>query len=335
MHAHLDHRVGARLRLRHLELLDVLGSTLNVHHAAPRMNLSQPATSKLLQETEQIYGTALFERGPRGLRATRAGDTAIRWARSLLYQAGESVAEVHLVAAGAVGRVRVGALSVAIPTLIEPALQQARSQIPGLVITFTEGSNELLLPALARNQLDVVLSRLGSDTQNASYLSEPLYDEPIRLVVRPRHPLLRKRKLSMSDLADVQWVLPPELAPMRQQLGWVFGQCGMRIPVPRIETTSQMLLTIALNQTDMVAAMPLSVATLYQSWGQLTILKLILPIAMPPVGMLTHAHAVHAPAVESFIRMIREAGSQQPTAIARAKVNEIQLTSKRGAASAS
>ena len=311
MHPHLDNRLRAKLRLRHIELLDALGDTLNIHRAAPRINLSQPSTSKLLQEIEEIYGTRLFDRLPRGLRATTAGEAAIRWSRLLLNQMGESVAEVHLVAAGASGRVRVGALPVAVPTLVTAVLQRIRAELPDLVVTVTEGSNEMLLPALARNELDLVLGRLSADTKAAIYASERLYDEQVRLVVRKKHPLLRKRKLSAKDLADVQWVLPPELAPMRQELERVLAEHGLRRPTPRVETTSQTLVEIILNQTDMVAAMPFSVAQLYQSRGQLVILNVFLPITMPAVGLLLHAQALRSPAVEAVVGLVRQVGAAQ------------------------
>ena len=311
MHPHLDNRLRAKLRLRHIELLDALGDTLNMHRAAPRINLSQPSTSKLLQEIEVIYGTRLFDRLPRGLRATTAGEAAIRWSRLLLNQMGESVAEVHMVAAGASGRVRVGALPVAVPTLVTAVLQRVRAELPDLVVTVTEGSNEMLLPALARNELDLVLGRLSADTKAAIYASERLYDEQVRLVVRKKHPLLRKRKLSAKDLADVQWVLPPELAPMRQELERVLAEHGLRRPTPRVETTSQTLVEIILNQTDMVAAMPFSVAQLYQSRGQLVILNVFLPITMPAVGLLLHAQALRSPAVEAVVGLVRQVGAAQ------------------------
>jgi DNA-binding transcriptional LysR family regulator len=311
MHPQLDNRLRAKLRLRHIELLDALGDTLNIHRAAPRLNLSQPSTSKLLQEVEEIYGTRLFERLPRGLRATNAGEVVIRWARLLLHQMGESVAEVHLVAAGASGRVRIGAQPVAIPTLINAVLQRVRADMPGLVVMVTEGTNEMLLPALARDELDLVLGRLFADIKPAVYESESLYEEQVRLVVRKKHPLLRKRTLAMGDLADMQWVLPPELAPMRHQLERVLTEHGLRRPTSRIETTSQMLIELILNQTDMVAAMPLSVARLYQSRGQLAILDLFLPIAMPPVGLLLHAQVMRSPVVESVLTLVRQAGAQQ------------------------
>lgn len=315
MHPHLDHRVRAKLRMRHLELLDALGDTLNIHHAAPRIHLSQPATSKLLQETELIYGASLFERQPRGLRPTAAGETAIRWARLLMHQMGESLAEVHLVAAGASGRVRIGAQPVAVPTLVNQVLERVRNDWPDLVVTVTEGSNEMLLPALARSELDLVVGRLSDDTRKPLYVAEPLYDEPVRLVVRPKHPLLRKRKLTSQDLRSMQWVLPPELAPMRLELERLLTEQGVSRPSPRTETTSQMLVEILVNQTDMVAAMPASVAQLYQARGQIAMLNLSLPINMPPVGLLRLADAVLPPAVTSFFALVRTVGAQQPTAI--------------------
>jgi DNA-binding transcriptional LysR family regulator len=67
-----------------------------------------------------------------------------------------------------------------------------------------------------------------------------------------------------------------------------------------------MLLEIVLNQTDLVAAMPLSVAQLYQSRGQLAILELILPIHMPPVGLLLHAANLRSPSVETVIALVRQ-----------------------------
>jgi DNA-binding transcriptional LysR family regulator len=72
-----------------------------------------------------------------------------------------------------------------------------------------------------------------------------------------------------------------------------------------------MLVEIVLNQTDMVAAMPFSVAQLYQLRGQLAILELALPITMPPVGLLLHAQALHSPSVEAVIRLVRHVGKMQ------------------------
>lgn len=312
MHPQLDNRVRARLRLRHLELLDALGETLNIHQAAPRLHLSQPATSKLLQEVETLYRARLFERQARGLRATAAGQTAIRWARLLLYETGESIIETQLVASGACGRIRLGALPVAIPTLFQRVLARVQAQMPELMVSMVEAPLDALLAALQRKELDVVLARLTQETRHASFVSEALYEEGVSLVVQPAHPLLKKRKLTMADLAGQEWILPPDVAPMRQELDGAFDAEGLPRPRARLETTSLLMIETSLGQTQMIGIMPRSVAKHYEAQGRLRTLKLDLPIDMPPVGLVQLAEEARAPLMDAFVHLVRSAAPNRP-----------------------
>lgn len=306
MHPLLDNRIRSRLRVRHLELLDALGETLNIHKAAPRLNLSQPATSKLLHELEALYRTPLFDRQARGLRATAAGEVAIRRARLLLHEIGDALSETNLVATGASGRIRVGTLQAVIPTLYGRILSEAHAVMPLLVVEITEGSLDGLLAALKRKELDVVLARISDETQSPSFVTEPLYAEPVSLVVRPSHPLARKRRLKITDLANQGWILPPEAAPVRQEIHRCFLQVGLPCPPAWIETTSLLLTETAITQSDLVAAMPHSVARLYESRGQLRILKADFRVHMPPLGIVRRAADLQTPLVEQFLSVVRE-----------------------------
>ena len=310
MHPQLDNRIRARLRLRHLELLHVLGETLNIHQAAPRLNLSQPATSKLLQELEELYRARLFERQARGLRATAAGETAIRWARVLLNETGESLAETHQVAAGASGRVRIGALPVAIPSLFDRVLANVQATLPGLVVSLFEGSLDSLLPALQRKEVDLVLARLTAETLEPQFVAEALYSERVSFVANPRHRLAGKRRIQLADMLDVQWILPPELAPMRQELERAFRALDLPRPVAKIETSSLLLIERALSQTSMVAAMPESVARLYAARGEMKALAVDTVLEMPPVGLVTRAETMRAPLVDIFLDLVRTAARE-------------------------
>lgn len=309
VHPQLDNRIRARLRLRHLELLDALGETLNVHHAAPRLNLSQPATSKLLQEVEALYRVQLFDRQARGLRPTAAGETAIRWARLILYEAGESIVETQLVAAGVRGRIRLGALPVAIPTLLQRVLADGRTTMPELVVSIVEAPLDALLGALLRRELDVVLARLTQETRHDSFASEALYDEGIALVVHAGHPLLNKRRLAMEDLVGQAWILPPDVAPVRHEMEAAFAAKGLARPDARLETTSLLMIETALAETRMIGVMPRSVARHYETQGRLRTLRLDLPITMPPVGLVRLASGVGAPLVHSFVQLVRGAAA--------------------------
>lgn len=306
MHPLLDNRIRTRLRVRHLELLDALGETLNIHKAAPRLHLSQPATSKLLQELEALYQTALFERQPRGLRPTAAGETAIRRARQMLHEIGDALGETHLVASGASGRIRLGVLPAALPTLYQRVLAEAHRLMPQLIVNVIEGSLEGLLGSLQRKELDVVLARLSPESHQPVFATESLYPEAVSLVVRTQHPLSQKRRVTIRELCGQDWILPPESAPVRLEIDRIFSQNGLTRPSAWIESTSLLLTETALAQSDLVAAMPHSVAKIYQSRGQAKILKVDFGVNMPPIGMIWRAGDLQAPHVAQFLAVLRK-----------------------------
>ena len=307
MHPLLDNRIRTRMRVRHLELLDALGETLNIHKAAPRLNLSQPATSKLLKEMEELYRTPLFERQPRGLRPTAAGESAIRRARQLLQEIGDALVEAHLVASGASGRIRLGVVPAALPRLFEQVLDKANKLLPLLVVDVTEGSPQNLLASLKRKELDVVLVRASYETSQPPFATETLYSESISLVVRSNHPLAKKRRLKISELTSQDWILPPESAPVRQEIDRIFTQAGLARPSAWIESTSLLLTETAIVKRDFVAAMPHSVAKLYESRGQIKILDNDFVVHMPPIGLVRRIDDLQPPHVEKFLAVIRKA----------------------------
>src|SRR5690606_21991908 len=71
-------RLLGRLRMRHLQLLALLGEHPNVAHCAKRMHVTQPTASKLLREIEDLLEITLFIRNRRGLEPTVAGRALTR-----------------------------------------------------------------------------------------------------------------------------------------------------------------------------------------------------------------------------------------------------------------
>lgn len=65
-----DWFMKVRLKLRHLQLFIALDELRNLHRAAERLGMSQPAASKLLGELENQLGLVLFDRHPRGIAPT-------------------------------------------------------------------------------------------------------------------------------------------------------------------------------------------------------------------------------------------------------------------------
>lgn len=75
--AQLHHALLTRLKVRQLALLQAIDRHRTLGRVAADMRLSQPAITKALREVEDIFGTPLFERTPRGLVPTHTGAAAL------------------------------------------------------------------------------------------------------------------------------------------------------------------------------------------------------------------------------------------------------------------
>src|SRR5947209_5485906 len=68
------------MNLGHLAIFDAVASTGNVSRAAESLMISQPAVSKQLRILERALATPLFERIPKGMRLTPAGELLATYA---------------------------------------------------------------------------------------------------------------------------------------------------------------------------------------------------------------------------------------------------------------
>ena len=176
--------VRARLKTRQLMLLIAIEEQGNIHRAAESLNMSQPAASKLLKDLEDLIGVPLFDRLPRGMRATWYGESMIRHARIALASLGEAGAEIEALKAGHAGNVSIGAIAGPAMTLLPPTLARLHREYPDLRVSVLVESSDVLLEQLAQNRIDLMIGRLfpRHDTRNLQY--EPLAEEDVCAVAR-------------------------------------------------------------------------------------------------------------------------------------------------------
>ena len=312
--ADIDRVLRSNLKLRHLQLLVALDQFRHLGRAAEFLSLTQPAVSKTLVEIERLFGLDLFVRSTRGTEPTSYGVTVVRFARSVLADYDRTRDEIAAVAAGAAGRVSVGAMVVAMPVLLAQAVALLKARSAQTTVMVEEGDLTRLLPRLRVGELDLFVGRLEPGYAAPDLDTEALYDETMDVVVRPDHPLLRRRRIGWADLAGEPWVMPPPWASSRIKLNQMFYKHGLNPPVDLVETASWLATLTFVRARPAVGFLATAVARHAAAEGLLAVLPVKVLIELPPVGLITMRGRLRTPSCLQLMDCLREAAYSGPTA---------------------
>lgn len=297
----------ARLKTRQLMLLIAIGDEGNIHRAAKILNVSQPAASKLLKDLEDFLDVSLFERLPRGMRPTWYGEAMIRHARIALSSLTQAGSELDALRTGRFGEVSVGAIIGPALSLLPQAVAIVAQEYPNLRVQITVESSNVLMERLTQSKLDIMIGRLFEthDKTNLSY--ERLADELVCPVVRPCHPMLGNPALTLKQLEQATWIVPPMGSVLRHRFELMFQEAGLNIPPHLVEASSITFITRMLQQSDFVSVVPADIAGYYAAYGMVAVLPIRLTCTMDAFGIILRKDLLLSPAATVMLRALRTA----------------------------
>lgn len=310
--ARLERWITRKFRLRHVELIAELHECRSILKASRRLSLTQPTLTKALRDVESTLGVRLFERSNRGLEPTPYGEIFARHAKIVLAQLRHAAEELESLRAGYSGKVTVGTLLAASASILPDAIARLKKQRPGVAISVVVGTYDILMPSLLAGDLDMVLGRLPEEGRSRALVYEEFYAEPICVVTRRGHPLSRKRRLALRELANEAWLLPLPETALRRQIERAFVDAGAQLPRNVIESVSILTNRALLRKSDCVAVMPYHVALDDVELGLLAILPVKLKSIETPVGAILRAPGTLPPAASALLDCLRLAGKEVP-----------------------
>ncbi|WP_026411678.1 LysR family transcriptional regulator [Actinomadura oligospora] len=185
----------ADLDLRLVRCFTVLAEHRHFGRAAAALHLTQPSLSRQIRRLERDLGARLVDRTPKGSHLTRAGETFLPLARSLLRSSAQAAARTR--AAAQPDRIVIGYMS---GVAITPAVRELRRLHPDADAQTTHVYLAEALEALLDHRVDALVSRLPF--QDGRLHVTTLYDEPRVVVVPLEHRLAGKSSVTLDDIAD-------------------------------------------------------------------------------------------------------------------------------------
>jgi DNA-binding transcriptional LysR family regulator len=321
--------IRARLRTRHLQLLTAIGEEGNICRAAELMNMSQSAASRLLTDLEEIIGSPLFDRLPRGVRPNWYGLSVIRHARTALMSLTEAANEIELLKSGRTGQVSIGSIPGPAISFVPRAVARVVEAYPLMRIHLQVESGEQLLESLLAGKIEIVVGRLLDRHEKSYFNYLPLSDEPVCAVVRNGHRLLERRDIRIPDLANAPWIVPPVGSDFRHRFDLMFRDEGHASPTQLIEAVSSALVLRLLEETSYLAVMARDAAEYFSAHGLISILDVPLACDRSSLGLVTRKDCVLSPAACTVCEALEEAAAKS-SLVGRPPLGPCATDAKKG-----
>jgi DNA-binding transcriptional LysR family regulator len=229
---------GAPLDLRALRLCWEVARAGSFSAAAAALHTSQPALSRQIAALERACGERLFERLPRGVRLTPAGEVAMRYAERIFALADElamALADLHGLRAG---RLLAGASSTPADYLLPAVLAAFRERYPGVIVRLVTGNTATIVEQIARHQLDIGIVGSLPPERVAGLRFSPIAEDELVVVAAPFHPLAAgRRAVSGHDLEAAAYVAREAGSATRATAERCAASLGLRL-TPALELGS-------------------------------------------------------------------------------------------------
>ena len=297
------------MKLSHLQMMVAFAETSQIGAAAQALGIAQPAASRLLSEIEAILGQPVRARAGRGVVLTQAGRTLADRAARVMQELAEAGREMAEIAAGGVGKVRIGAVTAPALDIVLPALRTARLSHPHIESEVVVAASDILCDQLASGRLDFIIGRVPPHVDARAFEGQLIAAEPVALVVRKGHHLAVAPPQDPMDLMAYDWVMPGEESPLTQAVHARLARLGLPRPSQRLSTASFLLTLAMLRQSNVVAPLAQAVADQFAEGpdAPLVQVRIDLGIEVATYSLLTRKGARLTAAADTILRLIRAA----------------------------
>ena len=244
------------LDTRYVRVFLAVVETGSLGRAAEALHLTEPAVSRIVKRLEAQLQVQLFERRTTGMELTTFGQALLPYANLLNTEAAHAIDEIDALRGLHRGTLRIGSVASAAIMILPAVLERVLGQWPGLQVQIIEGVEDKLAQALASNTIDVAISGAIPENPDIVQVGESRFSDRYMVIARATHPLLARKDLSIRDLQDMQWVMPPEDAEPRRLFNSLLGQLGVTPPVVRVETRSPAAIKAMVARTQFLGWLP-------------------------------------------------------------------------------
>jgi len=188
------------MRLRPPRLLayvDAVARHGSIRKAADALNVASSALNKQILDLEIDLGSALFERLPRGVRLTAAGEVFVAYSRQAISELKAVQSQIEQLRGLVRGQVRIAAVESVAGELLPAAITQFQTTHPYVRFTVRIGAPEQLVEALTDDRVDLILTHYPPPRKHVAIVVAA--EQALCALMMRNHPLADRETLRLRD----------------------------------------------------------------------------------------------------------------------------------------
>ena len=235
------------IEFRHLRTIRAIHEEGGLAKAADTLHITQSALSHQIKGLEAQAGVELFVRRSKPMRLSSAGMKLLRLAEDILPRIAALEEEFTGLRAGKSGRLHIAIECHACFDWLLPVLEKFRQAWPDVDVDIRPGLQFEALPALAREEVDLVISSDPEELPGVDFT--PLFDyEPV-FVASAEHPLAAKDFIEAKDFEGEMLITYPVERARLDVFNQLLTPAGVEPRgIRQVELSAVILLLVASNR---------------------------------------------------------------------------------------
>lgn len=300
--AHAETAATMMLHSRKLQYIDEIARCGSIRKAASRLNVASSAINRQIIALEEEIGVPIFERLPRGLRLTAAGELYVEHIREVLKSYRRLEGRVRGLKTPQAGKVTlattVGLAAGPLPAMLSRFIDEH----PRIHIRLRNDGPSTVPASLLSGEVDIGLGFNLPATPGLRTIAS--FNVPLGAVVPPRHFLARRKRIKLADLMNSPLVLAHAGSSLRDMIDLALAPVAAPIE-PIVETNSmEMLKKLVRGGTGISFMNPLDILPDTLA-GELVFLPLADPhVRNQPLKLVSRASSALDTATSQFVEYL-------------------------------
>ncbi len=228
----------SRKRLRPPRLLiyvDAVARHGSIRKAADALNVASSALNRQILDLELDLGSALFERLPRGVRLTAAGEVFLAYTRQAISELKAVESQVEQLRGLVRGQVGIAAVESVAGELLPSVITQFQAEHPNVRFNVRIGVPGELVAALVADQVDLILTHYPPPRKNVAIVAAA--EQALCALMVRDHPLATRSDLRLRDCLAYPLALGDATLAGRALIEQVLAQASFDLD-PRLISNS-------------------------------------------------------------------------------------------------